>query len=73
MKEIDIGITMDENGLNFFGYEEVNTLLKDGFSLMEIVPARFLLNEYKDEEDNPHAILSGFVYKVVLQDAKSVN
>lgn len=73
MKEVDIGITLDDEGLNFFGFEEVNDLLKQGLSVQEIAPARLLVSEYHDEDGEERNVLTGYVYKIILQAGNTVS
>ncbi|GAB4469665.1 MAG: hypothetical protein OHK0029_42340 [Armatimonadaceae bacterium] len=50
MEQITIGIRITEDGLEFFGIEEVNELIAGGYRVSRIEPGNALVEEIEDEE-----------------------
>jgi hypothetical protein len=71
MQEINIGVKVEEEGVSFFGTEEVNALLKKGHVVVSVEPGEVMVEEVpaeegEDEEEMGYA-LAGFNIVVKLQ------
>lgn len=69
MKEITIGIRINEGGLEFFGTEEVNALIQQGYRVSRIEPDQALLEEVESEDEEEESFaLAGCEITVTLDD-----
>jgi len=69
MKEVQIGGRFNSKGLNFFGIEEANDLLQQGFVVKEFKGGGALFHQVKsDESGKPRMALAGFTIKVYLDE-----
>ncbi|NIR51367.1 hypothetical protein GWO43_22535 [candidate division KSB1 bacterium] len=65
MKEIQIGGRFGDKGLSFFGIEEVNDLLQQGFVVKELKGGGALFHQAKtDESGKTRMALVGFTIQV---------
>ena len=69
MKAISVGVRIAEEGLEFFGTDEVNSLLKRGYQVSSIEPEEAMVDTETDESDaeEPIYTLAGFSVKVALK------
>ncbi len=51
MKQLTIGIQITEEGLEFFGIDEVNELLKEGYRVISLEEGEALLETIEMEDD----------------------
>lgn len=51
MKQVSIGIRISDEGLDFFGTEEVNELLAQGYVVTSIEPGNVMVEEIELDED----------------------
>ena len=71
MKEAIIGAHILENGLEFFGIDEVNALIEQGHVVTKVEASDVLVEEVPgepDDEEQSYALL-GFKVKIILSDA----
>jgi len=69
MQKIEIGVKIEDDGVSFFGTDEVNKLLKQGLSVVSVEPGEVMVEEVPAEEtgeDNGYA-LAGFNITVTLK------
>jgi hypothetical protein len=70
MKKVSVGVRIAEEGLEFFGTDEVNGLLKRGFQVASIEPEEAMVEANPEEEsdtEEPIYTLAGFSVKVTLK------
>ncbi len=70
MKEISVGVRIAEEGLEFFGTDEVNGLLKRGYVVASIEPEEAMVEADSEESsgtEEPIYTLAGFSVKVALK------
>ncbi|MBP0035961.1 MAG: hypothetical protein J7524_22840 [Roseofilum sp. Belize BBD 4] len=68
-KDIKIGLIMNpEEGLKFFGLEEVNNLLSKGEKIIKIEPEGAILEEVSRDSEGIEVELNGFALIVKLED-----
>lgn len=75
MKEISVGVRIAEEGLEFFGTDEVNTLLKRGYQVTGIEPEEAMVeadSEESSDTEEPVYTLAGFSVRVSLKPAAKV-
>lgn len=68
MQQISIGIRFNEEGLEFFGTEEVNRLIEQGHRVVRIEPGEALVEEADAEDEEDAFILAGCQMNVVLEE-----
>lgn len=69
MRTIEVGIRVDvHNGLQFFGTEDVNDLLKGGARIVSLDPGGAIMRKLGEEGGNVQLTLSGFSLQVVLEE-----
>jgi hypothetical protein len=69
MKEIEIGLrNHPEEGISFFGIDEINQMLSDGAEIIKIIPFGALGEENKDEDGNITIHITGFSLKVEIEE-----
>jgi hypothetical protein len=71
MKEISVGVRIAEEGLEFFGTDEVNDLLKRGYQVASIEPEEAMVEADSDESSDTEETvytLAGFSVKVALKN-----
>lgn len=69
MQEVRIGVRIEEEGVSFFGTEEVNALLQQGHRVEKIEPGDVLVEEVPEEdadEEGAYA-LAGFELRVTFK------
>jgi len=65
--EIEVGLRTNENGeLEFFGIEEADRFISEGFQLQSILPGNALLEKTSESDDSASLILMGSSVKVAL-------
>ena len=68
MKEVSVGVRIAEDGLEFFGTDEVNGLLKRGYLVASIEPEEAMVEADEESDDEePVYTLAGFSVKVALK------
>jgi hypothetical protein len=66
----EIGIRIDlENGLGFFGVEEVNQRIASGQRVVEIRPGGAIMTETGPRGENATLALSGCQFQVIFADS----
>lgn len=69
MRTIEVGIRVDvHNGLQFFGTEDVNDLLRSGARVVSLDPGGAIMRKLGEDGENVQLTLSGFSLQVVLED-----
>ena len=68
MKEITIGIQISGGGLEFFGTDEVNALIQQGYRVSRIEPDQALLEEVGPEGGEEEFALAGCEITVTLEE-----
>ena len=68
MQQITIGARIAEDGVEFFGTDEVNALIEQGHRVVTIYPGKTLVEAVPEEED-AYAV-SGFEMTVTLVEAE---
>ena len=68
---IRVGVRATEEGIEFFGTEEVNELLGRGWRVAEVAPDEAMVEEIPVESDDeePEYALVGFSVSIVLNPA----
>ena len=66
MKEITIGIRINDGGLEFFGTDEVNALIQQGYRVSRIEPDQALLEQVESDDEEEGFALAGCEITVVL-------
>jgi hypothetical protein len=70
MREISIGIRIDmQEGLSFYGLEEVNALINCGGRVTSIEAGGVLMQELREDGEEVHLTLSGCEMKVLVDDS----
>lgn len=72
MATIEVGIRIDpENGIAYFGVEEVNQRIASGARVIEVRPAGAIVTEVGADEDGAalRVALGGCQLEVVFEDA----
>ena len=69
MQQVTIGARITDDGVEFFGTDDVNTLLEQGHRVVTIYPGRTLVEAVPEEED-AYAV-SGFEMTVTLADPEA--
>ena len=70
MREIEVGIRIDRNeGISFFGTEEINDLLRSGGRVVAIEPGGAIMRKLGEGAGNVSLTLSGFSLKVKIEVA----
>ncbi|MES2459063.1 MAG: hypothetical protein V4671_00660 [Armatimonadota bacterium] len=69
MKEISVGVRIADEGLEFFGTDEVNSLLKRGYQVASIEPEEAMVEAEEEPSDTAEPIytLAGFSVTVALK------
>jgi hypothetical protein len=68
MNEIEVGLRIDSvDGLTFFGTEEVNKLLENGFKITLVEPIGALAQQSQQEDGSVQVNITGFSIKLHLQ------
>ncbi len=70
MKEISVGVRIAEEGLEFFGTDEVNGLLRRGYQVASIEPEEAMVeaeSEESSDTEEPIYTLAGFSVTVALK------
>lgn len=68
MKELDIGLCIDAEGVNFFGLGEVNDLIQTGWRVASIGPGSLWITAAADGSEAPEDCrVGGFRIKVRLE------
>ena len=71
MQEINVGAQIADEGLQFFGLDELNALIQAGHRVVRIDPGQVLVEEIDEdelEEDEEEGVaLVGFELNVVLE------
>ena len=74
MKEISVGVRIAEEGLEFFGTDEVNDLLKRGYQVASIEPGEAMVEAESEDSSEPAETgepvytLAGFSVTVALRN-----
>jgi hypothetical protein len=74
MKEISVGVRIVEEGLEFFGTDEINDLLKRGYQVASIEPGEAMVEAESEESSEPAETgepvytLAGFSVTVALKN-----
>ena len=69
MKEIEVGIRIRPGeGIQFFGTEEVNELIRRGARVVAIEPGDAILNKIGEDDGNVRMVLGGCNIRVILDD-----
>ena len=66
MEQATIGARITDYGVEFFGTDEVNALIEQGYRVVSIYPGKTLVEAVPEEED-AYAV-SGFEMTVTLAD-----
>jgi hypothetical protein len=77
MKELEIGVQTTEDGLEYFGLDELNAELANGARVLRLDEGDILVLEDAEDdgeevtvpEDEEGFLLAGFTLKVQLEDA----
>ena len=69
MKELEIGLRISrEEGLSFFGLDEVNTAISCGAKVIAIKEGNALMQKREEGEEKVKLHLSGFSITVVIDE-----
>lgn len=69
MKELKAGLRFSrEEGISFFGLDEVNTAIKRGARVVAIKEGDALMNKREETDDSVRLSLSGFSIVVVIDE-----
>jgi hypothetical protein len=69
LKELKIGLRISkEEGLSFFGIDEVNKEIAKGAKVIEIKKGDALMSKKEENQENVRLSLSGFTVIVVISD-----
>lgn len=67
LKELKVGLRISsEEGLSFFGLDEVNTALNSGAKVIAIKEGDALMRKKEEKNENVQLYLSGFSMIVVI-------
>jgi hypothetical protein len=69
MQQITLGARITDDGVEFFGTDEVNALIEQGHRVVTVYPGRTLV-EAVPEEDDAYAV-SGFEITVTLAEPET--
>ena len=69
MQQATIGARIGEDGVEFFGTDEVNALIEQGYRVVSLYPGRTLMEAVPEEED-AYAV-AGFEVTVTLADPET--
>jgi hypothetical protein len=69
LKELKAGLRFSrEEGISFFGLDEVNTAIKRGARVVAIKEGDALMNKREETDDSVRLSLSGFSIVVVIDE-----
>ncbi|MBZ8181186.1 hypothetical protein [Oscillatoria salina] len=69
MKELKVGLRISrEEGLSFFGLDEVNTAIDSGAKVVAIKEGNALMQKKEEKDENVRLHLSGFSITVVIDE-----
>lgn len=69
MKELKVGLRISrEQGLSFFGLDEVNKAIASGAKVVEIREGNALMHKAKEDDRSTRLNFSGFSMIVILEE-----